>query len=395
MAKRANGEGTIRKRTTKKGSVYWEGRYYDTTTKKQCSIYGKTKEEVRKQLTQKTIEKDNGNFVGHNDITLDMWFESYIKLYKEGVIRPQSLRILRERYTHSIQPYLGYKELQDISDMDIKNMLNQIAEAYTTGTVKLVRSNLKSIFEKAVEKNLIISNPVASIPPIKGRKENSSKRELTDDEISWFMIGIKEKRPDDLLLFQLLLTTGARIGEILGLKWSDFTEDYSYVTISRTTTKYKDGNGWVKTSNEPKTKTSIRTLPILPEIQSELQSWKKKLLLIAKQFNTILSNDDFVFYNYKKDCIYTADYYDGVINGILRYLKQRYNVDIPHFSAHYFRHTFTTNAIRNNVPMEVLKTLLGHSNYTMISRVYAHTSQQDKMNAVTEMFGTDLNIKLG
>ena len=395
MAKRANGEGTIRKRTTKKGSVYWEGRYYDPTTKKQCSIYGKTKEEVRKQLTQKTIEKDNGNFVGHNDITLDMWFESYVKLYKEGVIRPQSLRIVQARYIHAIQPYLGCKELQDISDIDIKNMFNNITEVYTTCTVRQVRSDLNAMFKKAIEKKLVNSNPITNIPQMEGKKKSVSKRELTDDEISWFVIGIKEKRPDDLLLFQLLLITGARIGEILGLKWGDFTKDFSYVTINRTTVKYKSNDEWVTALNEPKTKTSIRTLPIVPDIRPELQSWKNKLQLIAKQFNTTLSDDDFVFYNYKRDCVYTAEYYDRVITNTLRYIKQRYNVDIPHFSAHYFRHTFTTNAIRNNVPMEVLKTLLGHSNYTMISRVYAHTSQEDKMNAVTEMFNANPNIKLG
>ena len=395
MAKRANGEGTIRKRTTKKGSVYWEGRYYDPTTKKQRSIYGNTKEEVRKQLTQTTIEKDNGNFVGHNDITLDMWFESYVGLYKEGVIRPQSVYSIRSRYVHSIQPYLGGKRLQDISDIDIKNMFNNITKIYTTNTVKQIRANLNAMFEKAVEKKLVNFNPITTIPLMKGKKKSVPKRALTDDEISWFMLGVREKRPDDLLLFQLLFTTGARISEILGLKWSDFTNDFSYVTINRTVVRIQNGNEWIATTNEPKTKTSVRTLPILPEVQSEIKLWKKKLQLIAQQFNVILSDDDFVFYNYKKNCAYTAGFFDTAINSILHYLKERYNVEILHFSTHYFRHTFTTNAVRKNIPMEVLKTMLGHSNYTMISKVYAHTSQEDKMTAVTEMFGANPNIKLG
>ncbi len=395
MAKRANGEGTIRKRKTKKGSVYWEGRYYDPTTKKQRSIYGNTKEEVRKQLTQKTIEKDNGNFVGHNDITLDMWFESYVKLYKEGIIRPQSLRIIQVRYIHAIQPYLGKKRLQDISDIDIKNMFNNITEVYTTNTVRQVRANLNAMFKKAVEKKLVNFNPIIDIPLMEGKKKSVPKRELTDEEISWFMLGVKEKRPDDFLLFQLLFTTGARVSEILGLKWSDFTNDFSYVTINRTVVRVQNGNEWIATTNEPKTKTSVRTLPILPEIQAEIKLWKKKLQLIAQQFNVILSDDDFVFYNYKRDCVYTAGFFDTAINSILRYLKERYNVEILHFSTHYFRHTFTTNAVRKNIPMEVLKTMLGHSNYTMISKVYAHTSQEDKMTAVTEMFDANPNIKLG
>ncbi len=395
MAKRANGEGTIRKRTTKKGSVYWEGRYYDPIIKKQCSIYGNTKEEVRKQLTQKTVEKDNGKFVSRNDITLDMWFESYIKLYKEGVIRPQSVRSIRSRYTHSIKPYLGDKQIQDITDMDVKNMLNEESKIHVTSTVLHIKADITSMLEKAAEKKLLLTNPAKNIPIVEGQKETRSKRELTDEEIYWFMLGVQEKCPKDMLVFQLLLTTGARIGEIAGLKWRDFNEDFSYVTINRTVIRVQNEDEWIVTTNQPKTKASVRTLPIVPELRPEIQSWKSRLQLIAKQFDTTLTDDDFVFYNRKKDRVYDEGHFKSEIEIILGYLKNEYNIDIPHFSPHHFRHTFTTKAIRNNMSMEILKNLLGHSDYRTISKVYAHTSQKDKMDAVLNMFAANPNIKLG
>ena len=53
---------------------------------------------------------------------------------------------------------------------------------------------------------------------------------------------------------------------------------------------------------------------------------------------------------------------------------------------HYFRHTFTSQALRKNVSMETLKQILGHSSYMMIDKIYAHCSIEDKSKAINQMF---------
>ncbi len=387
MAKRANGEGTIRKRVSgKKGNIRWEGRYYDPYLKKQKSVYGDTKEEVRKMLSQIAVKKDTGNFVSQNNITLDEWRETYLSLYVEGVLKPQTISAKQKMYTLHIQPMIGSKCVQNITDMDVKTLLNRLqALHYATSTISNIRNELSTMLKRAVEHKLISSNPVSNIKAVNGT-DSKERRELTDYELKWFFRGLEERRPQDLLFFLIMATTGARCGEVIGLQWCNFSDDYSSMSINKTYTQYQTEQGVIRGFSKPKTKTSVRTIPIIPKVSEELRKKYEENKEIMSSLNQTISDNDFIFMDFRRDRVNNHSYYRNVIKGVLDYLKRCYNIEIEMFSTHYFRHTFTSRALRSNVSLETLKRLLGHKSYNMIEQVYAHVSQSDKVNAVMAMF---------
>lgn len=116
MAKRANGEGTIRKRPDGR----WEGRYIDPVTNKQHSVYAKTQKEVREKLSAVATDKDSGMFISRDSITVNEWFDIFIETYKRGVIKPQSVSVIISKYQKYIKPVIGHIPIQDVTQHEIK-----------------------------------------------------------------------------------------------------------------------------------------------------------------------------------------------------------------------------------------------------------------------------------
>lgn len=248
---------------------------------------------------------------------------------------------------------------------------------------------MNDMFDKALKQRVIKINPVQNIKtPQSFSPEEENMRELTNFELYWFFRGLIEHKPMELLYFALLYSTGARRGEISSLRWKDISEDFSYISIKTTYVQYwdceKDENQ--KIVNTPKTEKSNRLIPLLPEIQVQIRNKKEAAQFIAEQFGRKLTQSDFVFVKAKTNTIFSTGHYNSIITTVRAYLLREYNIDLEDFSPHCLRHTFTSQAIRNNVPLEVLKQLLGHSSYKMISKTYAHCSYDDKTIAISSMF---------
>lgn len=109
-------------------------------------------------------------------------------------------------------------------------------------------------------------------------------------------------------------------------------------------------------------------------------------MFASKQFSRTFSNDDYIFIDYQTGELMPRSHPDSVIRTVTSYLKKTYNLDFAKISPHYFRHTFASKGLREGVSLETLKELLGHSDYTMISRIYAHSSTEDKEKAISAMF---------
>ena len=386
MSKRANGEGTVRQRPDGR----WEGRYKDPFTGKQKSIYGKTQKEVISKLRITLYENDAGNFVADNSLTLNEWFEIYMEQYKSGVVKPQTENLMRSRYYNHVKPIIGNKELSAIVESDIRAVLQKLKEKYLSiSTVKIITKELSALLNKAQSKGFIKEIPTKDIViPQKYFKEPVKKRELTNEEISWFFKGLAEYKPSDVLYFEILYYTGARRGEIASLRWCDISEDFSIIHINSTYIEYSDvqTKKYVKKVGTTKTETSVRDIPLPECICEELKKKKENAKLIASQFNRDFSNENYIFINASDNTILRTGHYTNIVNATIRFLEKNYNVNLQHFSMHYFRHTFTSQALRKNVSMETLKQILGHSSYAMIDKIYAHCSIDDKSKAINQMF---------
>lgn len=112
--KKTNGFGTVRKRTDGR----WEARYTEPVTRKQKSVYGKTKNKVRKKLTEIQKDIDLKQYIISSDTTFDGLCEFYFATVKKYEVKPQTLSGYRLRYKNVFKDYIGDKPVQKITEAD-------------------------------------------------------------------------------------------------------------------------------------------------------------------------------------------------------------------------------------------------------------------------------------
>ena len=167
------------------------------------------------------------------------------------------------------------------------------------------------------------------------------------------------------------LTTGLRIGEICGLKWSDINTDNGTITVNRTIERIYIVEGERKHTelviNTPKTKNSCREIPM-----------NKELLAMVKPLKKVVNTDFYVLTNEEKPTEPRTyrNYYHRLMA----------RLDIPRLKYHGLRHSFATRCIESNCDYKTVSVLLGHANITTTLNLYVHPNIEQKKKCITKMF---------
>lgn len=171
----------------------------------------------------------------------------------------------------------------------------------------------------------------------------------------------------------ICLSSGMRIGEICALTWEDIDVNTGIVTVRRTIQRiYTVEDGIRKTElvlDTPKTKNSIRDIPI-----------SRDLLKILKPIKKVVNNSFFVLTNDAKPTeprTYRS-YYEI-------FMKE---LDIPKLKFHGLRHSFATRCIESNCDYKTVSVLLGHSNISTTLNLYVHPNMEQKKKAIEQMLKT-------
>lgn len=167
------------------------------------------------------------------------------------------------------------------------------------------------------------------------------------------------------------LTTGLRIGEICGLKWSDINADNGTITVNRTIERIYIVEGERKYTelliNTPKTKNSCREIPI-----------NKELLSMVKPLKKVVNEDFYVLTNEEKPTEPRTyrNYYHRLMS----------RLGIPRLKYHGLRHSFATRCIESNCDYKTVSVLLGHANITTTLNLYVHPNMEQKKKCIAKMF---------
>lgn len=352
----------------------------------------KLKEKLREldELVEEEKEKQQGKLNGKN-LTLNEWYDTYMKRYKKDKIKPQTYSSYYSQYNNWIKADLGDTYLTDITYGKIIDILNKANNRnLAKGSIKSLSIILSSCLDKAVKEKLIKENPAhETYDDIMGR-EFKEKRALTNEEINWFFRGLSERDPNYKFLFQLMLSTGLRVNELTALRWKNVSSDFKFILVEATTTFYYDveKQEYVKELCLPKTR-HVRKVPIMDELQSLFKQHKERLTERYKQWNLKLDETDFVFqYKLKKQITYGR--IKTIMNHVNSYLYTEYNVNLDEFTTHYFRHTFGTLAIHSNMSLVDIQKIGGWANPQTLLKVYAHTNDEMMSNEINK-----LDISLG
>ena len=373
--KRANGEGSIRK----KPSGRWEGRYtqgIDPVTGRaiQKSVSAKTQAECKEKLA-KAIRENRGVPLNHTgDYTAAEWCRLWFETYSKPNIRYNTAKGYEGIIEHHIIPAIGAIKLKQLSSIHIQRMYNDLKEngrmprgakqndkPLSNTFVRRVHAVLQAALKQAVKERLIPYNPCENCRiPSKDKKEMTI---LPSEKIGRYLQ--EAEKYGVLPMFYLELVTGLRKGEITALLWSDL--DIQNKTISVSKQYVKNPNGEL-TLSRPKTETSVRKVSIPQEAVD---------LLIAEHGKH--PENPYMFPSPATGEMY---YPDSVVNLHKKILK---DAGLPHIRFHDLRHTFATLALQNGVDVKTVSSMLGHYDAGFTLRTYTHATRQKQDEAAQTM----------
>jgi integrase len=170
-----------------------------------------------------------------------------------------------------------------------------------------------------------------------------------------------------------------RKGEVLGLKWSDIDFKQGFILIQRTIQRIKTSeSSYITLEGSPKSKNSIRVIPILDEQITRLKSHYTRSIFERKKLDVDFDKNGYVFCN-RDGSILSPRNFDKQFHVILKDCK------IPDINFHALRHTFATVALENGIGLKETSDILGHSSITITADIYSHVTNKRKKEEMEKL----------
>lgn len=345
----------------------WEGRYRKARNEHgqlvYGYVYGRKYTEVKQKLERLKIDyafslQPQTVFNG----TLNEWMTYWLNQLIANQIKQSTYASYQQKITQHILPLLGSRPLTALNEQDLEKLLVQLGEkGLSNATIHTIFTIINAALSKAIKERIIKENPciLVDLPKIR-RPEilvltRAQQRQLEQ-------AALKEKNCSPVII---ALYTGMRIGEISGLKWGDVDLDNRTIQVQRTIQRISTPNGPTKTTviaGTPKTKSSLRTIPIADNLVKYLASKKK------------YTNSPFV--------IGTARGYmePRLISLHFKRLATLLGLENIHF--HALRHTFATRCIEQGIDVATVSKLLGHKSTKMTLDTYTGSLWETREQAM-------------
>jgi integrase len=353
---------------------------------KQYSVYGKSANELDEKVMEKKKEVDAGTYGVNKDLALDKYFAEWIeRRHQKNLIKGSTYNKYRSYYNKHISPKLGKMKVKDIERRHIENFqtdLNKKTKAekgegkINLNTCYRIMELLNNILNDAVKDEIITASPSRNVDITKVTEKKASEtyhRALTVEEQELFMDEMKNDYYYEFIA--MMISTGARYGEVAALNWQDIDTKKNVIHINKTVTCSKDGKTII--GETPKTSASTRDIPITEGIKGILAEQKAK-------YKIITINEARIFSAPMGGLVLNSQINKSIAN-CLRRLEESGN-HMDHITSHSMRDTFATRFVEQGGTLLTLKTILGHESLSMTADLYAHVmndTKQAEMDKVT------------
>lgn len=329
---------------------------------KRYEVTGKTEEEANEKLDQKKQQvMSNVDRFGSN-ITLSQWIQECTATYKtnQSEITRRNFVVNTELY---ISRHIGDMKLTEIKNLDLQRVLNQL-EGMSEYVIKNTRSNMKFFFDKAKVNGLIETNPAENLILPRGNSYEH-RRAMTKEEENAFLNVVGDD--PHTVLWLLMYSLGCRPSEAENAKFGDIENSKGNFYFENPDDKpYLHIRG-------TKTKNADRLVPIPKTVMECIQAGNKEDLIC-----TTMAGTKFQARSRKR---------------AWKSLIKRMNIElgcetyrgeiVPPYRVgrdlvpYCLRHTFCTNLCRAGVDPRKTQLLMGHSDPSLLMKVYTHLGMED------------------
>lgn len=336
-------------------------------------------------------------------MTLNSFYEDYIAQKHE--LKTSTRRNYKYMYKKYVWDSLGRMKLPDIKYSDIKKFYNHLIHdlGFKPNSMEIIHTILHPIFTTAVRDGYIRVNPSDGVmAEIKKSHdwEKPKRHALTEAEQNAFVEYIKTHSiyAHWLPLFTVLLGTGCRVGEVVGLTWDDCDFQNGIININHSLIYRPDeitGKCGFYIST-PKTKAGEREIPMFEAVKKVLLEERSRQTSEGYNQSVIDGYSGFIFVNRFNEvlsphCInrainrITRDY--NVEESELAERQEREPLLLPHFSVHNLRHTFCTRMCENETNIKIIQEIMGHADITTTMDVYNEATRDKKKESFASLEG--------
>lgn len=372
--KRANGEGTIRKRS----NGTWEGRITNTnpeTGKVQYKcVYGKTQKDVKGKMVELLKEREEKNInpllanvdQDSDDLTLNEWLDIWLSDYLSD-IKHGTLVSYKSLSNNHIRKELGKYKLKNLKPPVIQKFYNNLKnQGLSPKYIKNIHGCLHRALDMAVKVEYIEKNYTSVCSIAKGNPEEVNP--LTEEEQKKLFAAMKGAEYEYLYITDIF--TGLRCGELIGLTWDCIDFEKGIITIKRQIVQIRERGAKYEWGTPKNGKGRI--LAPAPFVMDVLKKQQEKQAQAREAAGKLWNEGEF------KNLVFTHP--DGshlsqptVWKQFQKLLKK---AGLEHHRVHDLRHTFAVNSLRAGDDIKTLQENMGHYSAAFTLDRYGHVTEE-------------------
>lgn len=340
----------------------YEGRYTvhtpDGPVRKR--VYGQKYKEVQKKLAEAMGDAARGIVFDDENMTVGEYVRRWLEDSAKGDLAPRTYHNYKLQVRRHIAPTVGRIKLSKLTAAHIQSLYAaKLRDGLKPSSVRYIHAVLHRSLEQAVRFHLIPFNPAARVDPPKVKQEEITP--LDPKQARKFLDAARSDRFE--ALYVLSLTVGLRMGEALGLRWSDIDLDAKTLRVSRQLQRMREGGGLV--FSEPKN-ASRRTVDLPQRAVEALRSHRKRLLEEQLRAGGQWGNSGLVFASGKGTPLDAQN----IVNRHFKPLLKR--AGLSNIRWHDLRHTYATLLLAKGVHPTYVQKSLGHASVQLTLDRYSH-----------------------
>lgn len=370
-------KGSIQKRLGKDGKTSYLVRVempgVRPGERKQRAKTFPTKREAEAALAKWLVEIDRGTAVEPSRMTVADLATKWLDTVAAHRVKPTTLNTYRSTIEKHIVPYLGNVLAQRLTADTISAFY--AARLKAGASPRIVRQchlRLSQIMQQGEKWGLVYRNPCSLVEPPRTVYQRGAT--WSPEEAQRFLAAAESDIYSPLWL--LLLSTGLRRGEALGLRWRDFNPDERLIRVSQSVVLLGD----TPIVQEPKTSAGRRSVKLPPEVIAALQAHRIKQLTHIMAHRDNYDDHDLVFARPDGKPIHPHRLYKH-----FRAIIER--AGVPRIRIHDLRHTHATLLLLSGQPVHVVSERLGHASTSITMDTYAHVLPDMQDRAVDAIGG--------
>ncbi|HWT01771.1 MAG TPA: tyrosine-type recombinase/integrase [Pyrinomonadaceae bacterium] len=357
--------------------------------KKRYTKMWSTLKEADADLARVVAQRNRGKGVVDTNETLRAFIERFLSEAHAPRVKSYVNGKVTRAFKAWVFPFIGYKKVRSITPADVQNLYTTLRgrisprtnAPLSEATIQRVHVHLRMALNWGLKTGELSRHPMENVTVRKPPRQKMVT--FSEQQIRLFFQKWEEYQAEHPLripygcIFHVAYETGMRPEEYLGLQFSDLhlDDDLPHIRVQRVAIRDIAKGGWW--FDEPKTKGSVRNIPISRELAQMLRLQRLTVENYKRLRAEAWRENDLVFPNQKGEPIYQyllTDLFREIVRGI--------GLDPKKYRLYTWRHSMATLAIANKVNVKAVSERLGHADISRTLETYTHVLPSMQLEAV-------------